>query len=88
MVALTSSLPEPLVLPKAWLGRAGAIPRSEVSRRRRAGSRDREKPNRYLEKETPPKGVLTIILVKHETSERSDRRRRRRGGRSFPHHFL
>ena len=73
MVALTSSLPEPLVLPKAWLGRAGAIPRSEVSRRRRAGSRDREKPNECLEKETPPKGVLTIILVKHETSERSDR---------------
>ena len=75
MVALTSSLPEPLVLPKAWLGRAGAIPRSEASRRRRAGSWDREKPNRCLEKETPPKGVLTIILVKHETSERSDRRR-------------
>ena len=56
MVALTSSLPEPLVLPKAWLGRAGAIPRSEVSRRRRAGSRDREKPNGCLEKELPLKG--------------------------------
>ena len=77
MVALTSSLPEPLVLPKAWLGRAGAIPGSEVSRRRRADSRDREKPNGCLEKETPPEGVLTITLVKHETSERSDRRRRR-----------
>ena len=75
MVALTSTLPEPLVLPKAWFGRAGAIPRSEVSRRRRAGSRDREQPNRCLEKETPPKGVLMIILVTHETSERSDRRR-------------
>ena len=54
MVALTSSLPEPLVLPKAWLGRAGAIPRSEVSRRRRAGSLEREKTESMYRKRNSP----------------------------------